>query len=330
MPKPTKSRKPSGASDSRNKAPVPISLIVDDGAPANAMYWHQPDYPHVHLVPNTFVRDFADVCDEHDILGKFSVLPIPMNLGRIDRKLCHVPDAHLRGFLQIVRKRIAPRFDITPEILTHLRAYDVATGHATHIFEDHLIRRADVPLMTDYMSLAFEILKNVGLPATGLTSPWDTGRHNEPQYAEALGRAMYRVHRRKFAWYFLHMITTGPGRAPAVTFRDRKTGLTVVHVPANTEDPFWETQYQSSRRAGRAKADAGVEGMLSSDGRSGRLVELLKQGCPLVMITHWQSLFANGHAAGLYGLDRLCTRIRRHLGDRVAWMRCSELARTAI
>jgi len=39
-----------------------------------------------------------------------------------------VPQQHLEAFLKIVRERIAPRFDITPEFLTHLRAYDLKTG----------------------------------------------------------------------------------------------------------------------------------------------------------------------------------------------------------
>lgn len=316
--------------DASAQSALPICLIVDDGSPVNAMYWEEPSYPHVHSIPNSFVRDFVDVCEEHGVLGKFSVLPIPLNLGRIDQKLCHVPDAHLRCFLQVVRKRIASRFDITPEILTHMRAHTLETNKASHVFEDHFIRQADVAMMTDYISLAFEILKNVGLPATGLTSPWDTGRHNEPQYAEALGRAMWRVHRRKFAWYFLHMLTSGQGRWPSVTFRDARLGLTVVHVAGNTDDPFWQTQYQSSRRTARAKADSGIDAMLSPDGRSGRLVELIEQRCPLVLVTHWQSLFSNSRAAGLYGLDRLCGRIEKHLASRVTWMRCSELARMAL
>ncbi len=241
-----------------------------------------------------------------------------------------MPPRHLKGFLDIVRKRIAPRFDITPEILTHLRACNLGSGGMMHLFEDEWIARAPLPLMTDYISLALTILKNVKLPATGVTSPWETGEHNELRYAEAIGRAMYRVYRRKFCWYFLHWYEAGLPRWPSVTWQDRKLGLTVVHVAANTTDPFWGVQYQASRRTARRKADEAVDAMLAADGRSGRIQEVLTQGCPAVILTHWQSLFSNGSAAGLAGLDKLCKRIARTLGNEVAWMRCSDLAKTAL
>lgn len=48
------------------------------------------------------------------------------------------------------------------------------------------------------------------------------------------------------------------------------------------------------------------------------------------MLTHWQSLFDDGSAAGLRELDEVLTRIGRHYGDRFVWTRCSDLARTAL
>ena len=106
--------------------PIPIALLVDDGAPVNPMFFHDPPYDHELLMPNSLLRDFADLCDEYGVRGKFSVLPMPCCLGGIDGQLNHVPPRHLSEFLRLVRKRIAPRFDITPEILTHLAAYKMS------------------------------------------------------------------------------------------------------------------------------------------------------------------------------------------------------------
>ncbi|MBM4080203.1 MAG: hypothetical protein FJ278_10935, partial [Planctomycetes bacterium] len=207
---------------------IPISLIVDDGAPVNPAYWLHPDQRNVFLVRNDFTADFAAFCVEHGVRGKFSVLPMPSGLGRIDQRLNYVPQRHLAGFLDLMRRRIAPLFDITPELLTHQMTVNLKTGGLLHLYEDEWVARASVAEITDYIAHALRILKNVGLPANGVTSPWSTGNRNERVYAEAIGRAQWRVHRRKRSWYFLHTKASGPPQQPAVTWRDRKTGQQVA------------------------------------------------------------------------------------------------------
>lgn len=131
--------------------PITMSLLVDDGAPVNPMFFHDPPYAHPLLMPNALARDFADVCEEYGVRGKFSVLPMPCCLGSIEEGLNHVPPRHLAGFLKTVRERIAPRFDMTPEILTHLAAYRL-TGGFRHVYEDEWVAGATVEEMTDYIA----------------------------------------------------------------------------------------------------------------------------------------------------------------------------------
>jgi hypothetical protein len=311
--------------------PVPIALIVDDCAPVNLMFWMDPPHAHPFAMPNSLTRDFAELCAVHDVRGKFTVLPMPCGLGGIDGKLNHVPPRDLVEFLRIVRERIAPRFDITPEILTHHAAYRL-TGGFHHLYEDEWVARATVKEMTDYIALALRILEHVGLPATGVTSPHNTGEHNEPQYAQAIGAAQWRVHRRRVTWYFLHVLGSGPARAPWVSWRNPKNGQVVVSIPATTTDPFWATQRPMAltRRVARAAAVAGVDALLSPDGKTGRIRELIRQRCPVLVLTHWQSLFSDGTYAGLRGLERLLERLRPLIGSELAWTSCIELAeRTA-
>ena len=310
---------------------VPISLLVDDCAPVNTMFWHDPPGDHPFAMPNSLARDFADLCAAHGVRGKFSVLPMPCCLGGIDSRLAHVPPRVLDGFLDIVRAKIVPRFDITPEILTHSNAYKL-TGGFRHVYEDEWIAGATVKEITDYIALALRMLDYVGLPANGVTSPWNTGQHNEPQYAQAIGAAQWRVHRRRVTWYFLHMIGRGPGRWPWVSWRNPKTRQAVVSIPSTTDDPFWNTQRpaSASRRAARAAAAAGADAMLTADGRKGRIRELLGQPCPILLLTHWQSLYSDGTRTGLWGLERLLDRIEKRLGSEVEWTTCSELAARAV
>lgn len=317
---------------------LPISLIIDDGACVNPAYWLHPEQIHKFIIPNKFTNAFAVLCRRYGVKGKFSVMPMPSGLGRLDAHLNYVPQRHLTGFLKIVREQIAPWFDITPEILTHQAAYNLKNGDLFHIYEDEWVKRAKVPEMIDYLSLAFRILRNVGLTATGVTSPWSTGIHHEADYAEAIGRAYYRVFRRKFTWYFLHCprfdphsLGKGKSRRPWISWRDRHQGLAVVSVPALTGlDPFWGTMSQTTESLARRAALRGVDMLITRNGRQGRLRELFDRGYPLIMVTHWQSLFAEGRSAGLDGLEELLVRIERIFCGRVKWVTLSDLARSAL
>jgi hypothetical protein len=64
----------------------------------------------------------------------------------------------------------------------------------------------------------------------------------------------------------------------------------------------------------------------TEDGQGGRLARLQAAGTPMVLCTHWQSLFANGRRTGLLALDEVCRRVSRLWGDGVQWTTCNELA----
>ena len=151
-------------------ARLPLSLILDDCAPINAAYFMHPEQEHVLSIPGSFTEEFAAVCESHGVLGKYSVLPMPSGAGRIDRNVSYVSPSDLDRFLDIVRSRLAGRFDITAEILTHLAAYDIDNDRLLHRYEDEWIATASVAEMVRYISLALTILNNVGLPANGITS----------------------------------------------------------------------------------------------------------------------------------------------------------------
>ena len=198
-----------------------------------------PGYETPWIVPNAFTERVAATFERFDLHGKFTVLPMPSCLGRIDKSLERVPQEHLEGFLKIVRERIAPRFDITPEFLTHLAAYDLKSGKYQHIFEDAWISRAPLEEVIDYFVLAFQILKNVGLPAQGITSPWNSGIDVEKKYAQALAEAHWKVYGKKLTWYFLYVSEWDQPRRCTVEYTAPERGQAVVSVPANAPDIFW-------------------------------------------------------------------------------------------
>ncbi len=303
-----------------------ISLIIDDGAPVDPLFYELPGYETPFLVPAEFTRRVADTFDRFDMRGKLSVIPMPSCLGRIDQSLKRVPQDHLNEFLKLVRERIAPRFDITPEFLTHLRAYDLKTAGYQHIYEDVWISRAPLAEIVEYFELAFQILKNVGLEATGITSPWVSGIDVEKKYAQGLAEAQWKVFRRKLTWYFLHATSWNAPRNCSLEYEDRQRGQVVISVPANSADIFWSMERPTP--ADRLQfIQEGIDRLVSADGRTGRIRQLIESGHPIVLITHWQSLYTQGTGQGLEGLQALVERIRKVFGGSLQWVSCSELAR---
>jgi hypothetical protein len=305
---------------------TPISLIIDDGSPVDPLFYEIPGYDTPFLVPSEFTTQVAETFERFDLRGKFTVIPMPSCLGRIDQSLKRVPPDHLDSFLKLVRERIAPRFDITPEFLTHMRAYDLKTRGYQHIYEDVWISRAPLEEITEYFVLAFTILKNVGLTSTGITSPWASGIDVEKRYAQALAEAQWKIFERKLTWYFLHSIGWGAPRMCSMEYEVPERGQAVVSVPANFADIFWSME--RSTRVERLKfINDGIDRVLSPDGRTGRMRQLIESGHPVVLLTHWQSLYTQGTGLGLEGLQALAERIKKVFGTNLEWVSCSELAR---
>ena len=304
---------------------TPISLIIDDGAPVDPLFYELPGYETPFLVPGEFTKRVGDTFEKYDLRGKFTVIPMPSCLGRVDQSLKRVPRDHLEGFLKLVRERIAPRFDITPEFLTHMKAYDLKTGGYQHIYEDVWISRAPLEEVIEYFALAFTILKNVGLMATGITSPWSSGIDVEKKYAQALGEAQRKTFERKLTWYFLHSTGSGNPMRCSVEYEAPGHSQVVVSVPANADDIFWSMDQPTPNDRLKFITN-GIDRLVSLDGRSGRIRQLMDSGYPLVLLTHWQSLYTQGTGLGLEGLCSLVERIKKVFGNSLEWVSCSEMA----
>ena len=309
------------------KGKIPISLIIDDGSPVDPLFYELPGYETPFLVPAEFTGRVADTFDRFGIQGKYTLIPMPSCLGRIDQSLKRVPQEHLQEFLKLVRERIYPSFDITPEFLTHLCAYDLKTGnYQRHLFEDTWISQAPPEEIVEYFTLAFQILKNVGIESTGITSPWVSGIDVEKKYAKALGDAQWNLFRRKLTWYFLHAASDHENPFPcSIEFKDTERGQTVVSVPSNAGDIFWSMDLATKQERVKMIND-GIDRLVSPDGRAGRIKQLMDSGYPVVIVTHWQSLYTQGTALGLEGFTTLAERIKKVFGSDLEWVKCSELA----
>lgn len=296
----------------------PLYLIVDDPAPClNLAHYEQYWERHERNVPNSFTAAWADLIEEFDVRGKFSVLPVPAGLGRIDRPLPDVRPADQEEFLRLVRERIGPRMSVGIEFLTHFLAWDLKRERPVDYTEKCMGPHTNREHLTHYFVYGLRILHELGLNPGGATSPGPACREIEWAYQAAIRDAVRAVTGSPVAWYFLHVDDRSPVVLPAVRSLDARRGEACIHLPSAGNDPSWRTQ---------CGEPSTLDALLTADGQGGRLADLYRNGGPVAFHTHWQSLFSEGRATGLRDFRELFRRIREHL-TRARWITFHDLAR---
>ncbi|HZS94603.1 MAG TPA: hypothetical protein VFA78_07390, partial [Chloroflexota bacterium] len=300
----------------------PVCVLLDDPTPCRNPAWHEfPEQGNVAVVPNSFTERFADLIDRTGAAGKFSVIPSPGAKGRIDQGLPGIAPDELAGFIGLVRDRIAPRWDISPEMITHNKAMDLETWQPLEEREDVWGAHQDEETLTRYISRALELLRNVGLEPNGVTSPWQFGIEIEDTYVKAIERALRDVCNVKLGWYFLHVDDSLPPATAVPKRLDAQAQTALVSLISGSAGPGVHDFAWPTQRGQPAETDA----LLSSDRSTGRLAEIFSTHEPMLFHTHWQSLFSNGSGAGLAALGVLFDRINGW-GDQIRWTPARELA----
>jgi len=300
------------------------------------------DWPRQRAAPFISVehtRQFADLVEEFGVRGKFTVLPCPGGLGRVDQSVRGLEDAALSGLLDIVRQRIVPRFEICPEILTHTMALVPANGallpHAESAWVSHLAARSDLTELMEYLRHGWTVLSGVGLQATGLT----VGGMNDPSgigkdrsladgyHREAMGKAMFAVMREFGQTNRDAFIFTGPPMRHPDTLRylapekcyESATGERLYDLHCFPPDMLLGLYY------GEGDVQKETEPFISADLNQGSLVEHVESGKALVFHTHCSTLSSLNTGLGLQMLREILTRLRDRYGKRIQWMTPAEL-----
>jgi hypothetical protein len=323
---------------------VPVGLIIDDSTClVNLNRFAMPQFDEAFggrnktyardwrswpvEIPDSFVRRFGTWCAEHGVKGKYSIVPYPACVGRLDRGLPGWSRQELDDSLALVRTLMLPNWDIHPEMVTHTRVIDLATGHP---YADHSTkfmenwdwttgRSADE--IGAYLAYALRILREVGLPCEGVTTPGGFGAKALPQLAVATGQAVRDVFRAEIPHYFRHAILRGPESvAPRVENAAGLDGANpqcVVSIIACTGD--WTGGWDNT-------PPEGADRFITPDLASGRLVEVIERGEPAVMMSHWTGIHWNGQELGFQVFQEVVRRLHARF-DNVVWMTLSEMSR---
>jgi hypothetical protein len=323
---------------------IPLNFIIDDSTClVNLNKFAIPQFAAAHPgggsytkydwrswpdeIPDDFVRKFGEWCGEHGVKGKYSIVPYPACVGRLDGELPGWTPREVEASLKLVRELMMPNWDIHPEMVTHTRIIDLRTGHP---FPERSLKFMEnwdwttgksVDEIATYQAYALQILKNVGLPCEGLTTPGGYGSRARPQLAQATLEAVRSVFGAEIPHYFRDAYDDGAESvAPRVEYAaalDGQDPRCVVSIVACTGD--WTGGWDNTEPAGADK-------FITPDGRAGRLVEIIERGEPACLLAHWTGIWWNGQEKGFKIFQEVVRRLHARF-DNLAWMKLAEIAR---
>ena len=319
---------------------TPLSLIIDDSCPVinKAYYWiqqrhdwrmrHRPNSPpggwEIHYdklgsmprtIPADFTAKWGEWCGEQGIKGKFSIVPFPAGVGRIDRGFDGFPRRELEEWLRVAKEIIWENFDLTPEMLTHTHVVDLKTWQLTEEWEQGEWVDPPVDQLTDYIATAMQLLKNVGIPCEGVTSPGAFGKRKEEAYARATLDAALRVNNNPRPFYFLWLTHDEMPDVP-IWHAEKDKGIAIASIVSCAGDWFGATGYD----------EADPDLFITEDLCGGRLPPILEAELPCVLVGHWPCFYVNNEI----GFEVLKT-VKRRLdaydpdGVKTLWMKNSEI-----
>lgn len=319
---------------------TPVGLIIDDSTClVNLAHFGIPQFQEVfpneyrmpwrelpREIPDAFVRKFGEWCSEHGVKGKYSQVPYPACVGRLDDEMPGWTRRELESSIALVRDLMTPAWDIHPEMVTHTRVIDIRTGRPYRERGPKFMENwgwtdgKSADEIASYMVYALEILKNVGFTCAGITTPGGFGNQVLPELARATLQACRSVFRAEIPHYFRHLYTDERSVAPRVEYASGLSGAApecVVSIIGCTGDWFggWD---------GLTPGSADL--FLSADGKSGRLAEVIARGEPAIMVGHWPGFYFNGKETGFNILKETVHRLSTHY-DNLIWMKLSEIAR---
>jgi len=323
---------------------VPVGLIVDDSTClVNLNKFAVPQFDHVYggqrkeyqrdwkswpdEIPDAFVRKFGEWCAEHGVKGKYSIVPYPACVGRLDRQIPGWSQKELQQSIELVKTLMMPNWDIHPEMVTHTRIIDLKTGHPYEEFTPKFMENWDwttgrsADEIAAYMEYALTILKHIGLPCEGVTTPGGFGNRARPQLAQASFESVRSVFKTEVPHYFRDLHDKGDASvAPIVQNArdlDSDDPKCVVSIIGCTGD--WTGGWDNVE-------PVGTDAFITADLKSGRMVDVITRGEPAMIVCHWTGIHWNGEEKGFKVFQEVVKRLHARF-DNLLWMKLSTLAR---
>lgn len=278
--------------------------------------------------PGAF-RIFLDQCAASGIAGESSVI-----LGGNGASMVRTMTVDEREYLVQVRRAHECGIDSHMEIMTHWGMFDFTAGRAPEgARHEGLWLYEPAVTVEEYERYFASIIaegEREGVRFTGLTWSGCSCEVCSRRYGELRAAGGYMPNPNSWK-ALLNLAGRGRFRGPAIPcffessesdygihLKAAQSGHAVYDLMPNAGDRFgiWENN----------PARVNPDYYIDADGKSGILLDHIRNGAPYFLFyAHWQGLNpANG--VGWSAFTTVIDRIRAYLGDRVTWMRPSEIA----
>jgi hypothetical protein len=280
-----------------------------------------------HEIPDRFVRKFGEWCAEHGVKGKYSVVPFPACVGRLDIEIPGWTRKELLQSIDLVRTLMVPNWDIHPEMVSHTRVIDTKTGHPypeigpAYMENWKWTEGKSADEIASYMVYALKILKNIELPCEGITTPGGFGNQVLPELSQATFEACRDVYGAEIPHYFRHLYSSGDRSvAPRVEYAANLDGDNpdcVVSIIGCTGD--WTGGWDAIK-------EPTPDRFITEDLATGRMVEVIERGEPAIIVCHWTGIHYHGEELGFQAFQEIVRRLHARF-NHLLWMKNSEIAR---
>jgi hypothetical protein len=321
---------------------VPVSIIIDDSTclvnlnhfsiPQFARAWDYKSYfqdwrSTPREIPDSFVRKFGEWAASNGVKGKYSIVPYPACVGRLDLEVPGWSRPELEASIKLVQDLMVPNWDIHPEMVTHTRVIDLETGHPypectlDYMENWRWTDNRSVDEIASYMQYALQILHHIELPVDGITTPGGFGSEVLPELSQATLEACRDVYRAEIPHYFRHLIDKGEQSvAPRVEYAsglDSDDPRCAVSIIGCTQD--WTGGWDATE-------PGDPDRFITPDLSSGRMVDVIERGEPACMVCHWTGVYRNGEETGFKIFQEVVARLHRRY-DHLIWMKLAEISR---
>ena len=281
-----------------------------------------------HVVGAKAFETFLDYCAEQKIAGESSAI-----LGGGGHSMARDPSAEERAFLKQVARAWDCGIGTHMEVMTHGGLFDFEVNRAPEVaVHEGLWLHEPAVAQSEYERYFRSIIAEgdrAGIRFTGFTWPGCGCDPCTRRYAElnangpaapnpAIWKALLALAQEgKFRGPTVPCFFGSDEKKGAIHRKAAGGGCGVYDLMPNAADKFgiWENNPE------RVDPDY----YITADGKSGILVRHVQAGAPYaIWYAHWQGLNpANG--AGWKAFTTVVKRIRKHLADRVVWMRPSDI-----
>ncbi len=271
---------------------------------------------------------FLDYCAEQGIRGESSAI-----LGASGHSMAREPNEEEAAYLAQVRRAWTCGIDSHMEIMTHQGLFEFASNRepAGVIHEGLWLHE---PLVTvqeyeRYFANIVEEGKRANLLFTGLTWPGCSCDACTRRYAQLRSSGQTKPNP-AFWSALLNLARQGRFRSRTVPcFFDASESDFGIHLKASDgQFAVYDLMPNAMDRFGiweNNPARVDPDYYITEDGKSGIIVQRVENGAPYcIWYAHWQGLNP-GNGVGWRAFTMVVERVRKHLRERVVWMRPSDI-----